>query len=623
MNIKMNLAIAIRGVCCLILLLGLINCTKDTIINVEPTIDKTSHPAITNLRVIYVDTNSVKVVWNVQTDTSKYYLIDNYDIIYSKDSQAVANWDTVCVDIMPYTPSQLRDYEKVIIDNIDSDSNYYFALRFFDVHGFVSEPSNIVNLEYYEEPEIEYGTPAEVENFRVRRVGEDYIDLIWNLPQNIPEENTISEYHLRYAEYDGNYFDWFGWRRLVKDTVFFCKASPGDKDSIRIGNLDSGRKYYFKLFTQRPSSNIWPIELISSTTRSKNSFTWRWQFNNYGFYDIAALEDSNKDILIYGADGYNIFVSKFDTEGNQLWHNYYDKGNIQRMIETEDHNYFIAGHTRYRELILQKISSDGRLLWKKLYPIDQSQYVLEFKQTADNGFLIITRVASYQDGNQLISRIDSDGTLLWTNTYDSDLMSKLLEPAELANGDFLIMGLAHTSYPDEIKQLVKLKLDSYGNQIGLSSIDLQNSNSRISNAKITGYDEISVLGYIINLSTGLSKLEISKYNYNGVLLNRFNIDKSNYLVGTEFIKTDNGGYLIAAKSNRTNQETLYTVIATLVKLGPGGNIIWEKSYPFASRTGIVGLIPQPDWGYIVAAELDCDSWMMNATIFRIDGNGEF
>lgn len=608
---------------CMVLILAFNQCSKDTIIDSQPEIVKTSPPDIDRLRAIYNDTNSVEVSWGVNTDTSKFYLITEYEIIYARDSQSVAEWDTLNTESIKYTPLQLRNYEKVVIENISKDSIYYFALKFHDISGTVSQISNIVNPVYEALPEIEYGTPAEVENFRVRRVGEDYVDLIWELPDNIPIENTIFEYMIRYAEYDGNYGDWFGWFRLVKDTAFKCKASEGERDSIRIDNLDSGRKYYFKMFTQKPRSYIWPIDLITATTTSQNSYTWHWQFDQYGYNEIAGFQDSKYDIVFYGAQGRNAYIGKFDPDANLQWFNRYTELTIHKVAEIENQNYILAGESGYRNLIMQQMDSDGRLTWRRIYPYPEIQTVREFARTLDKGFIVISSTGQYAWENTLIHRINSENTMIWTKTYSNGPFNIVLPPEELENGHFLLMGLDKTDSPAGYNRLVKLELDRDGNEIGIERNDLQGSFDGISNVKRTGFNEITTLGNKVDLSTGLSVLKLCRYDLNGNLYDAFTIDRSNYLRSSDFLLTADGGHLIAGMSNAINQESMYNGTGILIKLGSAGNILWEKEYAFASQTRITGLFQQPDRGYIVTANLKLGLPYSNATVFRIDENGEF
>lgn len=153
------------------LLIGaiLFACSDEDDAIVNP-VDNTAPSAITTLRVIgNVDTTCI-LMWLAPGDDGTEGTASEYDIRYSTDSSTLAGWTNATQVIDELSPSSAGQAELYAIDNLQPDSNYYFAIKTVDDGDNISQISNIVTEPILPEPYVEILSPIE---------GESIGDAIW------------------------------------------------------------------------------------------------------------------------------------------------------------------------------------------------------------------------------------------------------------------------------------------------------------------------------------------------------------------------------------------------------------------------------------------------------------
>jgi len=82
-------------------------------------------------------------------------------------------------------------------------------------------------------------------------------------------------------------------------------------------------------------------------------------------------------------------------------------------------------------------------------------------------------------------------------------------------------------------------------------------------------------------------------------------------------QTSDGGYIVAGMTESFEDET---GDAWIIKIGPGGNIQWQKTYGLNSAEAVHAVVQTYDGGYVVAGVLNRPGWSI--WVLKLDSSGE-
>jgi len=130
------------------------------------------------------------------------------------------------------------------------------------------------------------------------------------------------------------------------------------------------------------------------------------------------------------------------------------------FYKASDGNFLIPTRTNAgfgsTDIQLIKITSQGRVLWKKIYGTAQDEELTGAVQATDGSLLLL---ASIQSGSQnigpLIVKVSEDGVVLASKTVTAAIPGEWMNYAAslLSNGDFLVTGSVDTGYDSWVGQL--------------------------------------------------------------------------------------------------------------------------------------------------------------------------
>ncbi len=257
--------------------------------------------------------------------------------------------------------------------------------------------------------------------------------------------------------------------------------------------------------------------------------------------DVERTYDNNYIVLEHQR------LYKIDQNGDTIWTRYIGGRSI---VTTQDSGFVICGSSGGNVRLL-KTDGSGNILWVKFYGGPAQDWGCWVEQTSDNGF-IITGETQY-GGSGLdytdiyLIKTDANGDTFWTKRFGSPYPIRDGGYAVLptSDGGYLITGYAQEIGGQQSGRIFAIRTDSNGDTIW----------TRI-------------------------------YNYEGW--------------GCDIKQTPDGNFIIAGRAYYSFDPQY---AGLLIKINPGGNIIWSKWYP-VGETGTflpkgINLALTQDGGYFI------------------------
>ncbi len=274
----------------------------------------------------------------------------------------------------------------------------------------------------------------------------------------------------------------------------------GDGDIGRGIALDATGNIYVIGYEDRgdlhQSDNIW---LRKYDTDGNTLWTETYDSPNNGWdkgYGIAV--DAAGNVYVTGDEyrsdldqGYNIWLRKYDTNGNTLWtetydspNTYYDNDNGRGVTVDTAGNVYVTGSEERSDLSqgwniwLRKYDTDGNTLWTQTY--DSPNHYSDFGEGVAvdaTGNVYITgcedRSDLSQSWNIWLRKYDTDGNTLWTQTYDSPDHGNDsgLGVAVDATGNVYVTGCESRNDLDQKFNIWLRKYDTDGNTLWTQTYD--------------------------------------------------------------------------------------------------------------------------------------------------------
>ncbi|MEM9918683.1 MAG: hypothetical protein AAF990_11330 [Bacteroidota bacterium] len=275
-------------------------------------------------------------------------------------------------------------------------------------------------------------------------------------------------------------------------------------------------------------------------------------------------------------------LTKLDADGLLVWSNTFG-GTINRddaitIAPTADGGYVAAGSSNSfgpsADLFVFKADKNGRALWSRTFGGPDGDRAVHITPSNDGGFLLTGCFDCFNQSapSQLYAvRIDANGNSLWARTYNVAVEGYAAIATD--DGGFAIASVSDNTVPDNLAQLILVRIDSDGNTLwnaAFGSDTLYNAQSILKTPR--GFALAGNCRLPGRFDTDIYLIQTDE---NGQLLQR------NFYGGSEgdqiydLLQLSDGGFAMTGLT-ASSGDTLGDVY--LVRTQADGNQAWELFY---------------------------------------------
>ena len=249
----------------------------------------------------------------------------------------------------------------------------------------------------------------------------------------------------------------------------FCVRQTSDEGYIAIGYADS---------YGAGDHDVWliKIDMYGNEEWNRTYGTAEWDLG----YSVQQTEDNGFIIIgttkSYGSGGQDAWLIKTDMYGYEEWNRTYGGSNNDwgsAVVMTDDGGYLITGDTRSYgpggyDIWLIKTDSYGNEMWTRIYGgslTDDTGYYL--KKTSDGGYVVTGKKTSFYTGltDAWLIKTDYNGYMQWNLTIDGGEDDWSYSVDEITDGGYIIIGKTNSiGNGDYDLWLIKVELVNYENQ---------------------------------------------------------------------------------------------------------------------------------------------------------------
>jgi len=171
-------------------------------------------------------------------------------------------------------------------------------------------------------------------------------------------------------------------------------------------------------------------------------------------YSVIQTADGGYACLGYtesgGAGLAGLWLIKLDASGNHEWDRFYGgTGNDlgYGLLQTADHGYALVGRSASysygdSDFLFVRTDSVGNVLWIKNYGGAAFDLCWNITPTSDGGFALVGRTQSFGSGGEdfWLLKTNANGDSLWSKTYGGASLERAYSVVECSDGGFAVGG---------------------------------------------------------------------------------------------------------------------------------------------------------------------------------------
>lgn len=325
-----------------------------------------------------------------------------------------------------------------------------------------------------------------------------------------------------------------------------------------------------------------------------------------------AVELNDGSLIVSGAsvideNQSDLLLMKLDEEGTLQWDSLYGELRLASDMALEGNDVVLVGHLGRRGVAL-KLDEDGDSLWSRSYGTATSQFS-SVVIPSGGGYLF--GGTHYVSGSSdfWVVRTDDEGTVVFNRTYDGGGVDTLLSLVETSDGAFAFSGVTDgQGYVARISAIGALTWDYTGSEDDPAISLVQDSEGTLTVLEMPG-----------NGSTFTPRLRVHQYP-GGESSYTVDLPGSSPYARGEIIADDDGGVAVVYTAlSDFNGGDGPTEAMRLVRVLPGGSILWIEDYEPLSPTRGEGVLQLAEGNYLIvgsrysAQAMDIEPFVVKTT----------
>ncbi len=313
---------------------------------------------------------------------------------------------------------------------------------------------------------------------------------------------------------------------------------------------------------------------------------------------FAIHPTSDSGFIIAGYSRYYgtyIYLLRINLNGDTLWTRLYrhvggDQNAIAYSVDlTFDGGYIVGcGHSNYfYGLHLLKLNSSGDSIWSKTHTVGLGP-AYSVKQTNDGGFI----VAGSNGQQGIMIKTDTFGNIVWYKNYNYTWENIFFSVTPTTDGGYLLGGYGWQNAHD----LYIVKTNSLGDTLWTRIFGGPDGDVCHAVMETGDHYYIAVGGISEELSRMPGDVYVVKLDGNGNVIWEKSVGTPNDDVGLNVTETPDNCYLICGYTyNYDHGQYNYY----LIKMNPGGDTLWTKSYSRGGDEWAHAVVVTPEGGYLM------------------------
>ena len=237
-----------------------------------PDVDVIKPAVVANLTATALSTTQVRLNWTAPGDDDMNGTAESYDIRYDINPITGSNWGSATKLANEPTPLEAGTNQFLVVNGLNANTEYFFALKASDESSNTSNRSNVANATTESdvvEPMPDTTSPAKITGLSATVLSTSSVRLNWTAPGDDDNSGTASSYDIRYGNVSVTNGNWNGLTQVSGESH---PSAAGNAQSFTVNGLNANSQYFFAIKTKDEAGNESELSnVVSGTTLANTS----------------------------------------------------------------------------------------------------------------------------------------------------------------------------------------------------------------------------------------------------------------------------------------------------------------------------------------------------------------
>ncbi|CAM3709168.1 hypothetical protein FLGE108171_11520 [Flavobacterium gelidilacus] len=413
---------------------------------------------------------------------------------------------------------------------------------------------------------------------------------------------------------------------LVFSILFIVSCNKEENLSFNDETVFSGKKVWSKSIG---GSNFEEIHGVIAT-------------KDGGFVVVGDTKSSDGDITDKKYALEDIWLSKYNAEGNLLWSKTYGGSEDDlgySVIENTDGTLVIAGYSKssdgevpsnlgMHDFFIFKTDSEGNLIWAKSHGFMSHDHAHKIINTSDGGYFVVGYVdyAGIGKSNKGVLhgvgefygiKLDANGNKLWDKYFGGTQNDRVFDVVQANDGGFVMVGYSESSDFDVNDNhgsydywVVKINTNGdlvWKKSYGGSELDQAYGIAKNLNNTYLITGTSNSMDGDISSNKGANDVWIINIDDNGALLWEKSFGGSGFDTSNSIRMISNGNFLISGHTRSMDGQITENKGENdfwAFTISPNGKMLWQKTFGGSNFDFGYDAVELKDKGFVIVGQTE-------------------